>query len=124
MQPLQGLRVPVDFYPDGTLKHELLARQARMADDGTIEAEGVEFRLYTDEGIEEVLIRTEDAVVDRAGATGHSERSILLERDQLVLTGDGFDWNGVGQTIRIKNNVRLTFPSQMFRERMERPERE
>ena len=118
MQPLQRLRVPVDFYPDGTLKHELLAEEARVLEDGTIEAKGVEFRLFTEAGQEEVLIRAVDATVDRAGSRGHSDRSVSLTRDQLFLTGEGFEWNGAGETIRILRNVRLTFPSQMFRERM------
>ena len=116
MQPLQGLRVPVDYYPDGTLKHELLAQEARALEDGTLEAKGVEFRLFTEEGVQEVLIRAEDAIVNRAQLQGHSDRAVSLERDRLLLTGDGFEWNGAGETIRILRNVRLSFPSQMFRE--------
>lgn len=118
MQPLQGLRVPVDFYPDGTLKHELLAQEARVLENGTIEAKVVAFRLFTEDGLEEVLIQAEDATVDRAGLQGHSDRKVSLARDQLLLTGEGFEWNGAGETIRILRDVRLTFPSQMFRERI------
>ncbi len=119
MQPLQGLRVPVDFYPDGTLKHELLAKEALILDDGTIEAKEVAFRLFSEDGEEEVLIRAEDAMVHRENLRGNSDRAVSLTRDQLLLTGDGFEWNGAGETIRILRNVRLSFPSQMFREREE-----
>ncbi len=119
MRPLQGLRVPVDFYPDGTLKHELLAKEARALEDGTIEAKGVAFRLFSEDGEEEVLILAEDAMVNRADLRGHSDRAVSLTRDRLLLTGDGFEWNGAGATIRILRNVRVSFPSQMFRERVE-----
>jgi len=120
-QPLRGLRVPADYYPDGTLKHELLAREARVMEDGRIDASGVEFRLFTPEGREEVVIRTEQATVDRVRLRGHSDRAVSLARDQLLLTGEGFEWNGSGETIRILRNVRLSFPSQMFRERIGDP---
>ncbi len=116
MQPLQGLRVPLDFYPDGTLKHELLAQEARARDDGTIEAQKVEFRFFSEEGQEEAIIRAADATVDRVGLRGNSEKPVSLSRDQMLLTGEGFEWDGTGETIRILRNVRLAFPSQMFRE--------
>ncbi len=119
MQPLQGLRVPIDFYPDGTLKHEIRAAEALAREDGTLEAQGVAFRLFSASGEEEVLIRAEDASVDRARSQGYSEGAVFLERDQLQLTGEGFEWNGRGETIRILRNVRMSFPSQMFRERPE-----
>ena len=116
IQPLQGLRVPLDFYPDGTLKHELQADEAHVREDGTIEARGVEFRLFTEDGTEEALIRATDAVVNREGLRGNSDSAISLTRGQVLLTGEGFEWNGAGETIRILRNVRLSFPSQMFRE--------
>jgi hypothetical protein len=118
MQPLQGLRVPVDFYPDGTLKHELLADEARALEDGVIDAKGVEFRVFTEEGVLEAVIRAEQTTVDRVGLQGRSERKVSVERGPLLLTGEGYEWNGKGETIRILRNVRLTFPSQMFRERI------
>ncbi|MFU8779939.1 MAG: hypothetical protein ACNA71_02815 [Kiritimatiellia bacterium] len=118
IQPMQGLRVPMDYYPDGTLKHELLAREAQLTEGGAIDVRGVEFRLFTPEGREEVVIRAEQATVDRVGLRGHSERPVSLARDQLLLTGEGFKWNGTGETIEILRNVRLSFPSQMFRERL------
>ena len=118
MQPLEGLRVPIDFFPDGTLKHELTAQRARVMPDGSIEGTGIEFRVFTPDGNEEVTIRAADATVDRVGRSGHSESPVALMRDNLLLTGEGFEWNGVGETIRILRRVRLTFPSQMFQERM------
>lgn len=121
LEPLQGLRVPLDYYEDGTLKHELIAKEARALVDGSIDAEGVEFRLFTPEGKEEVTIRAAQATVDRAGRKGHSERPVSLMREKLLLTGEGFEWNGVAETIRILRRVRLTFPSEMFREKIGEP---
>jgi len=118
LAPLQGLRVPVDFYPDGTLKHELLAKEARALEDGTIAARDLEFRLFTPEGREDVVIRAADAMVHRAGLRGHSDRPVSLMRESLLLTGEGFEWNGKAETIRILRRVRLSFPSEMFRERI------
>lgn len=121
VQPLQGLRVPVDFYLDGTLKHELQAKEARVLEDGTIEAQDVIFRLFTQEGREDVTIQAAQATVDRVGLRGHSARPVSLMRERLLLTGEGFEWNGTAETIRILRRVRLTFPSEMFRERIGDP---
>lgn len=117
MQPLEGLRVPVDFYPDGTLKHELIAKKAKALEDGSIDAEGIEFRLFTPQGEEEVVIRAQQAKIDRATLKGSSEKPVSLMREKLLLTGEGFEWKGKAETIRILRRVRLSFPSSMFQEK-------
>jgi hypothetical protein len=117
IEPLEGLRVPVDFYPDGTLKHELIAKKAKPVEDGKIDADGVEFRLFTPEGETEVEIRAQQATVDRKALRAESEKPVSLMREKLLLTGEGFEWNGKGETIRILRRVRLSFPSNMFQEK-------
>lgn len=116
MLPMQGLRVPISYYPDGTLKDELLADTARMREDGTIVATGIVFRVYATNATMELQIQAADAVVDREARKGHSERPVSLIRKDLLLTGEGFVWNGVAETIRILRKVRLTFASKMFTE--------
>ncbi len=116
-RPMTGLRVPVAFYPDGTLKNELTAKEALVLPDGRIVATGIVFRVFSTNATLETTIQAADAVVDRVRQTGHSERPVSLVRDDLLLTGEGFEWSGLGETIRILNRVRMTFPSEMFKER-------
>lgn len=114
--PMEGLRVPISYFPDGTLKNELIADHARMRADGKIVATGIVFRVFSTNATLEVQIQAADAVVDRKTRQGHSQRPVSLIRKELLLTGEGFTWNGVAETIRILRRVRLTFPSQMFKE--------
>ena len=116
-RPMEGLRVPVEFYPDGTLKNELTAKEAWVLPDGKIMATGIVFRVFSTNATLEVTIQAADAVVDRVEQTGHSLQPVSLVREDLLLTGEGFEWSGAGETIRILDQVRLTFPSRMFKER-------
>lgn len=115
-EPLEGLRVPVDFYPNGQVKTELQADRAEILPDGRIRAEGIEFRTFETNGTLDVTIRAADAIADRGEKEANSERPVSLMREALLLTGEGFVWNGKGETIRILRRVRLSFPSEMIRE--------
>jgi hypothetical protein len=115
-RPIEGLRVPVAFYPDGALKQELTAKQAVVREDGTIDAADVELRLLSPAGAEEVVVRAARATVDRVGQRAQSDSPITVVKGPLTLTGEGYEWNGKPETIRILRNVRLSFPSTMFKE--------
>jgi len=113
--PIEDLRLPVEYYPDGTLKSELLADLAAVQSNGTIAAHGVVFRLFTSNAVESAVIMADDAVLDRERQTVMSEKAVSMRRDGLRIGGVGFDWSGAESILRIHRHARVTFPSEMIK---------
>lgn len=113
--PIEDLRVPLEYYPDGTLKTEVFARQAIVKPDMTIAASGIVFRVFATNGAEDVTIRADDAECSRERQAGWSEKPVSVTQGDVELTGDGFAWNGREGTLRILRNARVSFPSEMIK---------
>lgn len=114
-EPIEGLRLPLEFYPDGTLKTELFARRATVRPDMTIAASGIVFRVFATNGTVDLTITAEDAECSRETQTGWSEKAVSIRQGDMLLTGEGFKWNGADGTLRILRKARVSFPSEMIR---------
>ncbi len=113
-EPIEDLRVPMEYYEDGTLKSELFAGRAEMRSPGTIAVWGIVFRLFTALGIEEVVLRAEEALINREAQVAVSRRPMSMQRGNLKITGDSFTWNGKEGILLIQRNARVTFPSGLI----------
>lgn len=114
-EPIEGLRLPLEFDPDGTLKTELFARQATIQPDMTIAASGIVFRVFATNGAVETTITAEDAEFSRERQAGWSEKTVSMRQGDLLVTGDGFRWNGANGTLRILRQARVSFPAEMIK---------
>lgn len=114
-EPIEDLRVPVEFYPDGTLKTELFATRASVLPDAMIAASGIVFRVFTTNALVDVTIKADDAVCSRERQAASSDKAVSLQRGGLLITGEGFDWDGTKSTLRIRRRARVSFPSEMIK---------
>jgi len=115
LEPIQELRVPLAYYPDGTLKTELFAQRALVQPDATIVASGIVFRVFSTNGTVDMTITAEDAECQREQQAGWSEKAVSMRQGEMLLTGEGFKWNGAKGTLRILRRARVSFPSEMIR---------
>jgi len=113
--PIEDLRVPMEYYPDGTLKAELFAARAEVQADSAIAASGVVFRVFTTNAIVEATIKAEEAVFHRERQTATSETAVSMQRGGVVITGEGCVWNGSEGTLRILRRARVTFPVELIK---------
>jgi lipopolysaccharide export system protein LptC len=113
--PIEDLRVPMEYYADGTLKSELLAARAEVLADETIAASGLVFRVFTTNALVDITIKATDALCSRQQQTATSEKAVEMQRGELRMTGEGFEWNGTNGTLRIRRQARITFPSEMIK---------
>ncbi len=113
--PIEDLRVPMEYYADGTLKSELLASRAEVLADETIAASGLVFRVFTTNALVDITIKATDALCNRQQQTATSEKAVEMQRGELRMTGEGFVWNGTNGTLRIRRQARITFPSEMIK---------
>lgn len=114
-QPIEDLRVPLEYYPDGTLKAELFARQAMVQPDASIVASGVVVRVFATNGTVDITITAEDAEFNREQQVGRSEKAVSMRQGDMLLTGEGFRWNGADGTLRILRQARVSFPSEIIK---------
>ncbi len=114
-EPIEGLRVPLEYYPDGTLRTELSARRATVSPDATIAASGIVFRVFSTNGTVDVTITAEDAECSRERQAGWSETAVSMRQGDMLLTGEGFRWNGASGTLRVLRQARVSFPSEMIK---------
>lgn len=114
-EPIEGLRVPLEYYPDGTLRTELSARRATVGTDATIAASGIVFRVFSTNGTEDVAIMAEDAECSRERQSGWSSNAVSMRQGGMLVTGKGFEWDGTNGTLRILQQARVSFPSGMIK---------
>ncbi len=114
-EPIEGLRVPLEYYPDGTLRTELSARRATVSADATIAASGIVFRVFSTNGTVDVTITAEDAKCSRERQSGWSETAVSMRQGEMLLTGEGFKWDGTSGTIQILRQARVSFPAEMIK---------
>ncbi|HAS81420.1 MAG TPA: LPS export ABC transporter periplasmic protein LptC [Verrucomicrobia bacterium] len=114
-EPIEDLRVPVEYWPDGTLKAELFAAHAFVQPDQTITASGIVFRVFSTNAVQEMVITAEDAVCRPDREAVSSKTAVSVQRGDVLLTGTGFEWNGTNMTLRILQNVRVSLPSELIK---------
>ncbi len=114
-EPIEDLRVPVAYYPDGTLKTELFAMRAEVLSDGSILASGIVYRVFTTQATVEMTITAETAITNHEKQTASSDSGVSMTRGTVQVTGTGFDWSGADETLRIRGDARVSFPSEMIR---------
>jgi lipopolysaccharide export system protein LptC len=104
---LRDLRLPVAFYLNGQVKTELFAKEAVIAPDGTIRAEGITFRFLTETGEVDGVIEAERCVCNRVTQTASSDAAVSLTRSGLRITGVGFEWQAADQQLKILSQARV-----------------
>jgi lipopolysaccharide export system protein LptC len=83
--------------------------------DETIAASGLVFRVFTTNALVDITIKATDALCSRQQQTATSEKAVEMQRGELRMTGEGFEWNGTNGTLRIRRQARITFPSEMIK---------
>lgn len=114
-EPIEELRLPLEYLPDGTLRTELFARRATVQPDMSIAASGIVFRVFATNGTVETTITAEEAEFNRERLTGQSDKAVSMQQGDLLVTGEGFRWNGASGTLLILRRARIAFPSEMIR---------
>jgi len=107
VQPVRGLRVPFEFYEDGSIKAQLEAGLAMVGANGDVEATDVRVEFRKQDGAAEGGVRAEDCRYLRGAGRLTSESPVRMERDGLDIAGRGLEWSISNKVVVIKSNVRV-----------------
>jgi hypothetical protein len=106
--PIENLRIPLEHWPDGTIKTQINAAAARMPDEtGDVLADRIRIETFTSAGETENLILAEEGRYNRTNGQASSEGAVHFEREGVLITGRGFQWNGTDEVVKIKSNVKV-----------------
>lgn len=104
---VQGLRLPLEHYPDGKVRVQVIAQKANIPPAGDIQAEKVRVEVLTPTGELEELLLLNDCTCNREDKTIATQSALRMERRGVVVTGTGLTWKSGEQTVRILDNVKV-----------------
>lgn len=112
--PIENIRIPVERWPDGTIKTQIHAASAQMPEEGgDVLADRLRIEMFTPSGALENLVLAKDCRYNRQNGQAFSEGSVHFEREGVLITGRGFQWNGTDEVVKITSNVRVVLQHNM-----------
>ena len=107
--PIEQLRIPLAVWPDGKVKTQVIAASAQMPEDGgAVQASRIRIEMYRENGELENLVMAQDCRYNREQGVATSESNVHVERDGVLMTGRGFEWNASNEVVKVLTNVRVT----------------
>jgi len=105
--PIEDLRLPLEHYEDGRIKTQLIAGLAKVPPQGDIEASDVRVEFYRENGDSEARMFVEECRYMRTAGMVTSESNVRMEREDIVITGTGLEWNAKEQIVKILDNAKV-----------------
>ncbi|MDO9543080.1 MAG: hypothetical protein Q7J98_12270 [Kiritimatiellia bacterium] len=104
-QALKGFRYP-DYDTQGQLKMEISGDKARFLPQDIIQINNLRMTFY-EEGKMVMRVSTPLCLFDRGKRTAVSTSEVYVTRAEIIITGQGFNWNEKDGLIRINNNAKV-----------------
>jgi hypothetical protein len=107
---------------DGTLKWKLIGERASIRTNGLMDIQNARAEFYTTNKLD-MVFSSPTCVLDRANNHATTQDHVRIDRENMVLTGIGGEWDGNGSSIVIHSNVCviITNGQQIFGEPPKKP---
>jgi len=115
-EPIENLRVRLEYYPTGEVKTDLFAKRAIVPEDGSIVAYGVVLKEFDIEGNVKIQINADDTVFSQDHQSASSTNHVSLKRGDIKVSGTGYDWNGTDKKLKILKRAKVVFPAAIIKE--------
>ncbi len=117
--PAENVTVPVENYPDGSVKTSVVAERAQMfLKDGLIWGSGVKIRQFRPDGSIESEIDAANCVVNRETRSGWADGAAnATYRGETNLSGADVYFSAKDEYVMIATNVSLTADGNVLRAR-------
>jgi hypothetical protein len=104
-QTVTGFRVP-EYDENNHLKSQLFGDFAKILPDGVIEITQLKIVFYSD-GKVDMTVTSPKCTYKQKEGTAESEAEVRIARDNMVVTGRGFAWNGRDEKFQIFNEAKV-----------------
>ncbi len=105
VQTVRGVRYP-QYDDKGNMTSQMFGDLARILPNGIIEIGGLTMEVYRD-GEVDMRVTAPECRFDQRGQRAGSVGEIRIVRENLVVTGTGYRWEGREETFTIYTNVRV-----------------
>jgi 3-deoxy-D-manno-octulosonate 8-phosphate phosphatase (KDO 8-P phosphatase) len=107
---------------DGNLKWKLIGERAVIRPDGMMDIQNARAEFYTTNKLD-MVFSSPTCLLDRANSHATTQDHVRIDRENMVLTGIGGEWNGSTSTMIIRSNVCviITNGQQIFGEPPKQP---
>ena len=105
--PVKNLRLPMEHYESGAVKTQLKAGFALVPPKGMIVASNVVMHMFFEDGSTNVLMVAENCNYDREKQSANSEGKIKIVRDNIIITGKGFEWYSERERVKILSGAKI-----------------
>lgn len=95
----------------GRMIWQIFGTSAIVLAKGDIDVTNLRLELFRD-GRQDAIITAPQCTVNQTTGMASSDASVRIERNDMVVTGIGFDWNSKDGLIRIHDKVRIVFADQ------------
>jgi hypothetical protein len=104
-QTVTGFRVP-EYDENNQLKSQLFGDFAKVLPDGVIEITQLKIDFYSD-GKVDMTVSSPKCTYKQKEGMAESEAEVRIARDNMVVTGRGFAWNGRDEKFQIFNEAKV-----------------
>lgn len=106
--PAENVTVPVESYPDGSVKASIFAEKAQFfIENGKVWGEGVVIRQFSRDGQVEAEVKARNCVVDRMTRNGWAEGRCSVTHGGTMVEGDGIYFSLADEYLMISENTRI-----------------
>ncbi len=104
-QTVSGFRLP-EYDEQNNLKSELIGEFAKVLPDGIIDITQLKIDFYND-GKVDMTVTAPQCTYKQQEGTAVSDSAVRIARDNMVVTGEGFSWNGHDERFEIFKNAKV-----------------
>lgn len=106
--PAEDVVVPVETFPDGSVKLIVNARRAQyFLKEGLVWAEGVTVQKYKRDGGLDTVITARRCVVDRVSRSGWAEGRAQVRHDRTVLSGENVYFSSPEGYVKVFDKAKI-----------------
>lgn len=105
--PVKKLRLPMEYYESGAVKTQLKAGFALVPPKGIIVASNVVMHMFFEDGSTNVMMTADNCKYNREKQSATSDGKIKIVRDNIVITGKGFEWYSERERVKIISDAKI-----------------
>ena len=105
-QVITGFRVP-EYDDQGRMKNQLFGDYAKIPTAGPIEVHQLKYEIYGESTQAETRITAPLCFYDREQGEAHSDGAVRIAREDMVITGVGFNFDRRSERMVIHNQVKV-----------------
>ncbi len=115
--PAQNVMVPIEHFPDGSVKASVTARKAQFfMDKGLVWCEGLCVREFMADGkTERGRVEAENCIIDRETRSGWAKGKVRAVYDKTTIEGDSVYFSFEEEFVKILLNSRITSTDLKFK---------